>query len=296
MNNKQYIIPTNKWLVPLHKLISDDISTKGLLMLSKYMDKHEVVVKITKNTNYERIKKINDIVRKYNNFAKTITVLKCDENDINLETEYKNIKGFCLSDEYNTQIVLEIMKKYSGSLNEYVNKLNLDIVKLILQQLLLSQLEVFEKHAFIHMDIHLGNILINHKNTTLNYNIHKHNHSIITNNIFILSDYDRSILLTLENTPQYNPNNIFVSNLMKTFKSCFSLLDVDKIKYLQIVDKYYNDNNEYMETERSILRTLYRRTRDQEGYIEEVIENAEKFIDNIWHEVFNEHMFSHFIL
>ncbi len=35
---KTYVIPTNEWLEPLNELITDSISTKGLLMLSKFID------------------------------------------------------------------------------------------------------------------------------------------------------------------------------------------------------------------------------------------------------------------
>jgi len=50
-NNKQYIIPTKKWLKPIEKLI-----TEGLLVVSKFIDKEEVIVKITKQKK-ENIKK-----------------------------------------------------------------------------------------------------------------------------------------------------------------------------------------------------------------------------------------------
>ena len=54
-NNKQYIIPTKKWLKPLEPLITEDINTEGLLMIAKFIDTEEVIVKITKEK------------RKYNN-------------------------------------------------------------------------------------------------------------------------------------------------------------------------------------------------------------------------------------
>jgi len=60
-NNKQYIIPTKKWLKPIEKLITEDINTEGLLMVSKFIDKEEVIVKITKQKK-ENIKKANIIL------------------------------------------------------------------------------------------------------------------------------------------------------------------------------------------------------------------------------------------
>jgi len=45
--NKQYMIPTKKWL----KYIIDDINTSGLIMIGKMLNKEEVIVKITKGYN-----------------------------------------------------------------------------------------------------------------------------------------------------------------------------------------------------------------------------------------------------
>lgn len=295
MNNKQYIIPTNQWLVPLSKYITDDISTRGLLMLANYMNHHKVVVKITKNGNYKKIKKICKTLSDHMNFVKTITVITCDESDINLENNYENIKGFCIVGDSNTNIILEIMVKYNCSLNDYIKDkiLTYEIIRPILKQLLLAQLHAFDNYGFVHMDMHLGNILVYYKKDKMYkiiYKIAKRTYMIDDNIIYAMSDYDKSILLTLEDTPTYNDQNILIINLMNTFKMFKHLLDKN---YYNIIDKHFNDDNEYVETERSYMRTLYRKTRDQEDYTELVIVNATQFIDNIWIDLYNEHLFSH---
>lgn len=52
------------------------------------------------------------------------------------------------------------MKLYQGSLNDYLNKLNLFEIEDLLKQILLCQLHIYSKIGFLHNDIHLGNILV----------------------------------------------------------------------------------------------------------------------------------------
>jgi len=81
--DKKYIIPTNDWLISIKPLITNDINTRSLIMLSKLIDKGEVVVKITKNSNFEQIKLINNLVKNNPNMLHTFGTLQCDENEIN---------------------------------------------------------------------------------------------------------------------------------------------------------------------------------------------------------------------
>lgn len=50
-HNKEYVIPTHKWLNPITKLITTDINNDSLLILSNLMKKEKVIVKITNNNN-----------------------------------------------------------------------------------------------------------------------------------------------------------------------------------------------------------------------------------------------------
>ena len=45
-NQKQYIIPTKNWLKPIKPYIVDDLSTEGLLMLTNYLEREKIIVKI----------------------------------------------------------------------------------------------------------------------------------------------------------------------------------------------------------------------------------------------------------
>ena len=133
-NTKKYIISTTEWLEPVKELISNDISTKGLLMLGNYMRTHQVVVKITRNitNNYNMIKYAIKKSSNLPNFVKTFCILirsriiaknsfrigafRCMESSINIDTKYKDTNGFCLASSdlpTNEEIMIEIMYKYT---------------------------------------------------------------------------------------------------------------------------------------------------------------------------------------
>lgn len=160
---KEYLIPTNEWLKPIEPLITNDYNTKSLIMLSDLVDQRKVIVKITKNTNYHKIKTINKNIKNNPNMLHTFGTIQCSEAEINYDIQYKDCDGFCNKDQTeieNINIVLEIMKLYQGSLSEYKNKFDLFEVKDLMKQILLCQLHIYEKIGFFHNDIHLGNILI----------------------------------------------------------------------------------------------------------------------------------------
>jgi hypothetical protein len=43
-DNKQYIIPTKKWLTPIKPLLLEDINTSGLIMVAKLIEKLTILV------------------------------------------------------------------------------------------------------------------------------------------------------------------------------------------------------------------------------------------------------------
>jgi hypothetical protein len=148
--DKKYIIPTNEWLKPLKPLNSEDINSRSLIMLSKLVDKEKVVVKLTKNIDHNKINTINNYIKHNLNMLHTFGTFQCSASEINLESE-------------NITIVLEIMKLYDGSLNDYINKFDILEIEELLKQTLLCQLHIYWKIGFVHNDIHLGNFLINKK-------------------------------------------------------------------------------------------------------------------------------------
>ena len=158
--NKQYIIPTKKWLKPIEKYITYDVNTEGLIMLGKFIDKEEVIIKITKDKRYDIIE-INKLIKDLPNFAETYCSFSWLENFDSLSNEYKDSKSFCNAKDDNKVITLEIMKKYkNGSLFKLQNKLNIEQVVNIMKQLMLAQIHAYSKTGLLHNDMHLGNILV----------------------------------------------------------------------------------------------------------------------------------------
>jgi len=119
-SNKQYIIPTKKWLKPLEPLITEDINTTGIIMLADFIDKEKVIVNITKDKRDDIIK-INKTLKDLPNFIQTYCTIICNENFDVLDTQYKDSNSFCNANKDSGDIItLEIMKRYkSGSLNKY---------------------------------------------------------------------------------------------------------------------------------------------------------------------------------
>ena len=228
-NDKQYIIPTKKWLKPIEPLILDDINTSGLIMIADFIEKEK----------RDDIIEINKIIKDMPNFVKTYCSFSCLETFDALDTKYDKINSFCNAKaDSGDFITMEIMKKYRhGSLNKYINKLELSEVINILKQLLLAQLYIFNNTGFLHNDIHLGNILVkkSKEDITLNYKINiidnnipinKHRINIITNFLPLISDFDRA---SIYNQPhiteeEYNDQNTLGSNIYDTFNRCIVLL------------------------------------------------------------------------
>ena len=202
-SNKQYIIPTKKWLKPLEPLITDDINTEGLIMIAKFIDKEEVIVKITKEKRDDIIE-INKVIKDLPNFIETYCSFSCLENFNSLSNEYKDSKSFCNATEDNNKIItLEIMKKYkNGSLFKFQNNLNKGQVVNILEQLTLAQIHAYSKLGFVHNDLHLGNILIHKlkKPIQTKYEIQTDSHikteiNVLSNFITpLISDYNESFI------------------------------------------------------------------------------------------------------
>jgi hypothetical protein len=105
-NDKQYIIPTKKWLKPIEPLILDDINTSGLIMIADFIEKEKVIVKITKGKRDDIIE-INKIIKDMPNFVKTYCSFSCLETFDALDTKYDKINSFCnaKADELNNLVI-----------------------------------------------------------------------------------------------------------------------------------------------------------------------------------------------
>jgi hypothetical protein len=275
-SNKQYIIPTKKWLKPIEKYITDDINTEGLIMIGKFMDKEEVIVKITKQNKSGMKKKnniieVNKMIKDLPNFAETYCSFSCLENFDSLSNEYKNSKSFCNAKDDNKVITLEIMKKYkNGSLFKLQNKLNIEQVVNIMKQLMLAQIHAYSKIGFLHNDTHLGNILIHKskRSIQIKYEIKtesfKEKEIIITSDFIpIFSDFNESIIYKKEydlKRDDFNYDYTLCNNINNTFNQCLLLLkDKYNIPIIKLIHKKIDDIDIYLGKSKKNLRSYYKK-------------------------------------
>ena len=99
---KQYIIPTKSWIKPLELYITEDLNTKGVMIISKLIEREKILVKLTFSRN-KKLKKINNLLKLLPNFVYTYCVVLCNngflskDKDININELIKY--GFCTTDE-----------------------------------------------------------------------------------------------------------------------------------------------------------------------------------------------------
>jgi hypothetical protein len=247
---KQYIVPTINWLEPIKELITNDIGTEGLLIISKLIKKEKVIVKITFGYN-KKIKVFNNLLKnEKHNLIKTYCVFTCYENEKTLSNKYKDSNDFCNGTSEDQLILLEIMKKYEGSLSSYEGNLNFNTYMNVLKQIILIQIYLFEKYGIVHNDLHNGNILIKRHSHTQNFEYKISNKTIaIDSKIeFILSDfgyavsYDENIFNKYDdnflfdkkinklNVLNFNENFTLSNNILSVINNSLNLLNVDDRK------------------------------------------------------------------
>lgn len=300
---KEYIIPTNEWLNPIKELYTQDINTRSLLMLSKMADRGEVVVKISKNSFFKKIKLINNLVKFYPNMLHTFVTLEYDDAEINYDTKYKKCPGYCNKDKNETEnikVTLEVMKKYDSSLNIYLHKLNLKNIKSILTQLFFCQLHAFNACGFLHMDIHLSNILIKNENKKLKYTINKKNYYYETSSRIILMDFDQSQIINRDiiELPKYNPNYTLIYNIIKTVNHISKLLPLKEgTKLNENIEKAQEGFTfDIINISEKILRAYYKNSRDYNDYIEKNITQCISVINEFWKLTYDVYLFPDYTL
>ncbi len=277
-NNKQYIIPTKKWLKPLEKLITYYINIEGLTTITNFIDKEKVIVKITKGKKANIIIEANKIVKNIPNFIQTYCSFTCLENyellfDSRIETNLIDIVNQNqLGAEDNNIISIEIMKKYkNGSLFKFQNKLNKDQVVNILQQLTLAQIHAYSNVGFIHNDLHLGNILIHKlkKPTHIIYEFSTDSHikteiNVLSNFIIpLISDFNEAFIYKKDNNftlEEFNKQFTLCKNINKTFNQCLLLLnEQDYIQIMKLIREKTYEINRYLSTSAKNLRSYYKK-------------------------------------
>jgi hypothetical protein len=197
-----------------------------------------------------------------------------------------------------------IWKIYDYSLYKNLGKMNLIDIKPILKQLFLCQLHAFNACGFLHMDIHLGNILVKEysskKKDKLKYLINKKKYIYEFDYRIILMDYDQSVIINNNITPlpKHNPNYTLIFNIVKTVNCISKLLPIndgkilnDNIEKAQIGFPYHVFN--YGE---SILRSYYKKYRDYDEYIDLSIHLCIMVINEFWKIVYNKYLFPEYTL
>lgn len=75
-DNKEYVIPTIRWLNPISKFLSSDLNNDGLLILSNLLKKEKPIVKITYPNN-KNLFYLSKILKNETNFIKTYCAFTC---------------------------------------------------------------------------------------------------------------------------------------------------------------------------------------------------------------------------
>jgi hypothetical protein len=261
---KEYIIPTNEWL-------------KSIGFNYSLFDQGNVVVKITKNGNYNKMKTINKNVKSNPNMLHTFETIQC--------SELENI---------------EIMKLYQGSLNDYLNKLNLFEIENLLKQILLCQLHIYSKIGFLHNDIHLGNILVkiideSKEPETIIYRIKNRKYMIKTYFKLILTDFDKSIIYDQNILPleKYNNEYTIHYNIVKTinvFKNLLNKLD-QQILSESLEKSLKVFSFDFMNSSEKLLRSYYKNNRDLNDFIEISTMECIVMLNDLWMSLYNKNLF-----
>ena len=243
-NGKDYILPTKAWLEPLEVLISQDIATRGKLIISELLKANKVLVKLTSGRNHH-IKEFLDQVKGLPNLVNTYCIFFCNDDFLLIQSEkqycsletkndtyYKDyLKKLGKAKNYNYSVTLEVMEYYNlGSIKSLKN-ISYNKFLNILFQLVFCQLNVFGKTGYTHNDIHEGNIIIK-----------KHETEQIFNYKYITSN-------CVDKSNEYN--------LKSNYE--FILADYDKIFYFRkdYFDKYYGDVDASMDNERFLQYSLF---------------------------------------
>ena len=78
-NIKNYLTPTKSWLEPLEVFVPEEISSRGILIISEMIKKEKIMVKVTKGRNHN-LEKINNLIKNLPNFVYTYCVIICRDS------------------------------------------------------------------------------------------------------------------------------------------------------------------------------------------------------------------------
>lgn len=220
---KNYLIPTNNWLRPIKLLARTSNQIFDAELIESEIKKNRVIVKVTKTSSiYSHTEFVYSIIGKSPYVVKIHQFITCYEDPITLNADYKNAVGFCeggpvseltkltSKSKSNQMIHLELMARYRGSLNEYIEELSINKMISLLRQAICIQLDLFCTYGFVHGDIHPGNLLIEKTDEThAEFSFCGNDKRIDIVTKLYLTDFEHSIIYS----QKVNPNiKVFMSN------------------------------------------------------------------------------------
>ena len=267
---KNYLIPTNNWLKPIKLLAKTTNQIYDSELIESETKKRKILVKVIKTPSIEsNAEFIYSIIKDSSRIVKIYNFITCWENPITLNQEYKNALGFCeggpldqIHKKSDNQMVhLELMKKYTNSLNEFIDELSLKKTIKIIRQIICIQLELFCSYGFIHGDIHSGNILVSKcENHTDIFLFCGETKSIEIDVGLFLTDFEYSkiysqklnekIKIILSNPSELKITNSIQYHIISTFREFIHL-----IKNINLQNELSEKLEKWIETEFTKIRS-----------------------------------------
>ena len=188
---------TDSWLKIQSILVSGHPVLKGVLEKRK-----DVVVKFGNPVEMRKEYAIDELIQAVPNMLKYYCVFACNDTVDRLQMQDYRFKPY-LCEGTGDSLGCLVMPYYPmGSVDGYHWRLsNLDILKNILKQVAMASLHAYERHNFIHNDMHLMNILIRRsKKASIDYG--DKTLQVVGGHYAIVMDYGKSQIATDKSLPR----------------------------------------------------------------------------------------------
>ena len=282
-------------------LNENDYNTRRLYLKMIDIYHNCIYVKITKinksdNIYFNKIKVITDLLNNHDNFIKVDYIFI-----YNYKFLYYNYIYNFIKDYDNYLYICEIRNYYKfDCLTNYIKKFSLTDLKLLLDQIIFAQLSVFFLYGFTHNNISLNNIFYEDTEREIRYRYHDGAHTIKTNKIYKLTNYDYSILyndiytinyeLDYLNSKYFNYDHTLFYNIHKTICCCINLLNDDDRKYFRSVlndDDIINDFNRFEHRTGKDLVSYFRGEYNFNDLMEKCYHSIFYYLNKIWLKIYN---------
>jgi hypothetical protein len=232
VNSKYYLNcpdvgQTKQWIKEFEKLsTTDEKAILTAVLKENILDKHShIVIKIGNKQSIDKEYSIGKKLQSIPGFIRYICKTECND-DIK---KYKNInkKTTICSNNKNDPIVHLLIMSYLplGSMRVFDWENHIDAFRSCWKQLITSLYIAFKTHGFLHIDIHLGNVLIKQtKKKSIKYsdrNIVCHGYEIV------IMDFENSFVNvdTGDTTSFYIDMKRIVSDIILVLKLKFDEID-----------------------------------------------------------------------